>query len=449
MRCSLPRATAAVVFSFYGGASKAVDFILKGNICYSANARRLQSYVQSYLVCEGGVSRGVFTEIPGRYRGFPLHDFGECLIIPGLCDLHLHAPQYTYRGLGMDLELLDWLNTHTFPEEARYADLDYAKRAYSLFADDLRRGATTRASILATIHAPATLMLMEMMEHTGLITLVGKVNMDRNSPDCLREVSAQAAYDDTKDWIERASGRFARTSPILTPRFVPTCTGQLMQKLGELQRDYNLPVQSHLSENQGEIDWVSKLHPEAACYGKVYDNCGLFGGDAPTIMAHCVWTQGDEEALMRERGVYIAHCPQSNTNLASGIAPVRRFLDSGMRVGLGTDVAGGCHTSIFRAMSDAIQASKLRWRLVDQSLAQLTVAEAFYLGTVGGGSFFGKVGSFEDGYEFDAVVIDDTSLATTRPLPIEDRLARIIYLSDDSFIRAKYARGCEINLEPV
>ncbi|MCL2856465.1 MAG: amidohydrolase family protein [Oscillospiraceae bacterium] len=422
-----------------------MNLILKGSICYSKSLRELATLEGGYIVCEGGVSRGVFREVPEKYSTFSVADYGESVIIPGLVDLHLHAPQYSYRGLGMDLELLDWLSTHTFPEESRYAELDYADKAYSAFVDNLKRGSTTRAGVFATIHAPATLLLMEKLEHSGLVTLVGKVNMDRNSPDFLREASAQSAYEATRAWIEQSLGKFRNTAPIISPRFVPTCTGELMRGLGELQKEFGLPVQSHLSENRGEIAWVKELHPRAEFYGEVYDSYGLFGGDGvPTIMAHCVWSHGAEEALLRENGVYIAHCPQSNTNLASGIAPIRRFLEGGQRVGLGTDVAGGCHTSIFRAMTDAIQCSKLRWRLVEQNDAPLTVPEAFYLGTIGGGSFFGKVGSFEDGYEFDAVVIDDSPLAATNPLPLEDRLARIIYLSNDSQIRAKYVRGKKV-----
>jgi len=163
-------------------------------------------------------------------------------------------------------------------------------------------------------------------------------------------------------------------------------------------------------------------------------------------MAHCVHSAGAEEALIKQNGVYVAHCPQSNTNLASGIAPIRRFLDNGLRIGLGSDVAGGCHTSIFRAMSDAIQVSKLYWRLIEQNDVPLTEKEAFYLGTAGGGSFFGKVGSFEDGYEFDALVIDDSSIhpQPSRNLSIENRVARIIYLAGDVAICGKYVRGKNI-----
>lgn len=161
-------------------------------------------------------------------------------------------------------------------------------------------------------------------------------------------------------------------------------------------------------------------------------------------MAHCVWSSEEEILRMKERGVYVAHCAQSNANLASGIAPVRRYMDLGLKVGLGSDVAGGVHTSIFRAMSDAIMASKLRWRLTDDSLKPLTVEEAFYLGTVGGGAFFGKVGSLEKGYEFDAVVMDDSALRSPRTLTLEERLERLIYLSESCQVSAKFVAGRQI-----
>ena len=425
-----------------------MNVILKGDICYSKSLRALETRANSYLICQDGVSAGVFSEIPERYRDFPLRDHSGRMIIPGLCDLHTHAPQYAFRGLGMDLELLAWLRTHAFAEEAKYAALGYAERAYSLFADDLRRGATTRACVYATIHTPATLLLMEKLERTGIVTLVGRVNMDRTGPGPLREPSARAACEATRDWIERASGRFQNTAPIVTPRFAPACTEALMHGLGALQREFGLPVQSHLSESRGEIDLVRKLYPQAGCYAEVYDRFGLFGGDCvPTVMAHCVLSEGAEQALLAARGVYVAHCPQSNMNLSSGIAPVRRFLNRGIPVGLGSDVAGGCHTSIFRAMSDAIQVSKLHWRLVAQDDPPLGVKEAFYLGTRGGGSFFGKAGSFEPGYEFDALVIDEYALAGPGALGPEDRLARVIYLSEGTSIREKYVRGKKICLD--
>ena len=294
--------------------------------------------------------------------------------------------------------------------------------------------------MFGTIHRPATELLMDLIEETGVRALVGKVNMDRNSPDILREESAAASLEDTARWISETKGKYRNVAPILTPRFTPSCTDELMEGLGKLQRETGLPVQSHLSENLSEIEWVKQLRPWARFYGEAYSRPGLFGGECPTVMAHCIWSGEEERALMKEQGVFLAHCPQSNMNVSSGIAPVRTWLNEGQKAGLGSDVAGGAHLSIFRAMTDAIQCSKLRWRLVDDSLAALTLPEALYLATKGGGEFFGKVGSFEPGYEFDAIVMDDSALPTTRKCTLAERLERVIWLSDGLPL-AKYVAG--------
>lgn len=420
------------------------NFVLKGCICYSRDARTLITVEQGYLVCVDGRSAGVYRELPTEYAAFPLTDYGDRMIVPGLTDLHLHAPQYSFRGLGMDLELLEWLNTRTFPEEAKYKDREYAKKAYSIFAENMKRSATTRACMFATLHREATEVLMDLMEETGLKTMVGKVNMDRNCPEFLAEESAQASAEDTRAWLEDIKGRYQNTAPILTPRFIPTCSDGLMERLKEIQAEYGLPVHSHLSENQGEIAWVKELCPWSEFYGDAYDHFGLFGKGVKTIMAHCVWPPKEEIRRMRDNGVFVAHCPQSNTNLSSGIAPVRTFLEEGIQTGLGTDVAGGVGESVFRAMADAIQVSKLRWRLADDSLKPLAVEEAFYLGTMGGGAFFGKVGSFLEGYELDAVVLNDEALKHPQPLKLRERLERFIYLSDERHIDAKYVSGNKV-----
>lgn len=416
-------------------------FALKGDILFSRTPTELVVFEQHYAVCIDGVCAGVFPELPERFAAIPVLDYTGKLIIPGLVDLHAHAPQYAFRALDMDLELLDWLDTQTFPQEARYADLSYAQTAYTIFTDALRRSATTRAVLFGTLHVPATRLLMELLEQSGLETYVGKVNMDRNSPDCLRESDTATSLAATRDWLESCQS-LTHCRPILTPRFVPSCSDALMQGLGDLQRETGLPVQSHLSENQGEIAWVRELCPQSNGYGDAYDRFGLFGGNGcPTIMAHCVWSDADERARMKQNGVFIAHCPQSNTNLSSGIAPVRTFLREGLSIGLGSDIAGGVHLSIFRAMADAVQVSKLRWRLCDQSLPPLTLPEAFFLGTRGGGAFFGKVGAFEPGYAFDALVLEDADLPCPFALTPEQRLTRIIYLSDDRAVQHKYVAG--------
>lgn len=420
-------------------------FILKGNVIYSKSPQEFQICEHSYLVCEEGLVKGIYLTLPFEYGGYPVEDYGERIIIPGLTDLHVHASQYAFRGLGMDMELLDWLETNTFPEESKFWDMEYARRAYGIFVENLRKGATTRASIFATIHREATLLLMDLLEGAGLSTMVGKVNMDRNSPSYLCEASAEASAADTVEWIKDVQHkRYKHTQPILTPRFIPSCSDELMEKLKMIQLRYSLPLQSHLSESPGEIDWVKELCPWSGFYGDAYDRFGLFGADCRTIMAHCVYSDDREIARMKENGVFAVHCPESNMNIASGVSPVRKLLDAGVHVGLGSDVAGGSTENMFTAMVHAIQASKLRWRLKDESLKPLTVEEVFYMATKGGGEFFGKVGSFEPGYELDAVVLDDTRLKHPQPLEVRKRLERMIYFSDDREIHAKYVAGTKL-----
>ena len=211
-------------------------------------------------------------------------------------------------------------------------------------------------------------------------------------------------------------------------------------------KDATTDINTYLSENLSEIGWVKELCPWSTCYGDAYDHFGLLG--EKTIMAHCVYSTDEEVDLLRRTGTYIAHCPQSNAQLASGIAPIRRYLDLGMNVGLATDVAGGADLSMWRCMADAVAVSKLRWRLVDQSLSPLTTQEAFWMATMGGGSFFGKVGSFAEGYELDALVLDDSAIRTPRDLTVWERLERYVYLAEEGgYLTRKFVAGRQIDLD--
>lgn len=418
-------------------------FALKGIFVYSTSKSEIK-VIDGYAISQMGICQGVYKEIPKEWDGIKIHDYSGKLIIPGLTDLHLHAPQYSYRGTGMDLELLEWLETYTFPEESKYQDLAYAKEAYSAFVKDLLYSPTTRACIFATIHKEATITLMDMLEESGLKTMVGKVNMDRNCSDSIREKSAKESIDDTISVIEYALEHYSNTKPILTPRFIPTCSDELMRKLTNLKEKYHLALQSHLSENPSEIDWVRQLCPNAKSYAYAYDDSGSFHSSGKTVMAHCVYVTKEEEALMKDKEVFVAHCPESNINLASGIAPIKRFLDKGLKVGIGSDVAGGSSINLFRAMALAIQVSKMYWRLIDSTYKPLTIEEVFYLATKGGGEFFGKVGSFEKGYEMDAVVLCDKSIETVKSFSPKERLERLIYLGTNENIKAKYVAGKQI-----
>ena len=420
------------------------SFIIKGNICQTINSKELDLHEKAYVICENGISKGIFDKIPEKYANSPVYDYGDALIFPGMVDMHVHAPQYAFRGTSMDLELMDWLNRYTFPEEEKYENLEYAEKAYALFVNALKNGATTRACIFATRHRYATELLMKLMEESGIISYVGKVNMDREASDALTEESADMSAYTTFGWLNAVKDKFENTKPILTPRFIPCCTDKLMEELREIQMAYGIPVQSHLSESKGEIDFVKFLRPENPFYGDSYNEYDLFGKnddidtDVKTVMAHCVWSTDEEVELMRKNGVFVAHCPASNMNLTSGIAPIRKYLDLGLDIGLGSDIAGGHSESIFRAITDAIQVSKMYFRMVDETYKPLVFSEAFYLATKGGGSFFGKVGSFEEGYELDAVIMDDSVLVHPQNLTLAERMERAVYLGlDEKNITAK------------
>ena len=417
--------------------------LIKGSFIYSIDKDNIEIKENQYLLIRDGKSEEFYEEIPSRLKNIQIEDYGDNIIIPGLIDLHIHAPQYAFRGMGMDMQLLNWLNTYAFKEEGKYRDLEYAKKQYSKFVSDVKNSATTRLSIFATLHKDATIMLMDMLEEAGIKAYVGKVNMDRNSPEFLTEDTLKSK-EDTIEWLEDTKDRYKNIKPILTPRFIPSCTDNLMEEIKQINNIYNIPVQSHLSENKSEIEWVAELHPDTKNYAEAYDKYNLFGKNNKTIMAHCVHCPDDELELIKQNNVVVAHCPQSNANLTSGIAPIKNMLSMGINVGLGSDIAAGSSLSIFRAMSDAVQVSKLRESLTGQKNQTLTLTEVFYLGTKGGGKFFGDVGSFEKGYEFDAVVLNDKSFGDNSDFTLKERLERIIYLSDDRNIVAKYVAGNKI-----
>ena len=427
------------------------SFIVKGNICQTKTMQELDLYENSYVVCVDGISKGIFSNIPEDYKHLTLIDYTDKLIFPGMVDLHVHAPQYAFRGMCMDLELMDWLNRYTFPEEEKYEDLEYAEKAYGMFVDAMKKGATTRSCIFATRHRYATELLMKMMEESGLVSYVGKVNMDREASEALTEASADISAYTTFGWINAVKDKYINTKPILTPRFIPCCTDKLMEELREIQMAYGIPVQSHLSESKGEIEFVKFLRPENPFYGDSYNEYDLFGKnddintDVKTVMAHCVWSTDEEVDMMCKNDVFVAHCPASNMNLTSGIAPIRKYLERGLHIGLGSDVAGGHSDSIFRAVTDAIQVSKMYFRMVDEACKPLVFSEAFYLATKGGGAFFGNVGSFEEGYEFDAVIMDDSILSHPQSLTLAERMERAVYLGlDEKNIQAKFVAGRKI-----
>lgn len=418
---------------------------VRGNIIFTKDFGKFEIFKDGYILYEDGLVKGVFEELPKEYNSIEVKNYGDKLIIPGFIDLHLHGAQFPNLGLGLDKELMPWLETYTFPEERKYSDLQYAKKVYSKFVKELWKNGTTRSVIFASIHLEATKLLMDIINEAGLGAYVGKVNMDRNCPDFICE-DTDKSLRDTESFIREYGSKYERVKPIISPRFVPTCTPKLLKGLGELSKEYKVAVQSHLDENIGEINLVKELHPDSLNYASIYEEAGLLGHQ-PTIMAHCVLLKEDEIELISKNNVFIAHCPNSNSNLASGIAPIRKFLKAGIPIGLASDIAGGHSLSMCSVIVAGAQVSNIKWLDGGKIEPPLNTPELFYLATKGSGAFFGKVGSFEMGYEFDALVIDDSSLIGLKELSLEERLQKFIYTGSWNNIQERYVFG-EVVREP-
>ena len=416
--------------------------IYKGNFLFTPHRESFRVIEQGYVCVQNGVIVHVGTNLP---RPLPpeaeVIDFGDCLVIPAMNDMHVHASQYRNQGISMDLELLTWLNTYTFPEEAKFADTNYARRIYRRFIHDLWRMGTMRAAVFATIHHESTRLLMKLFQEAGMGAMVGKVCMDRNSPEELCE-TVREAIRANEALIAEFNDPQGLVRPIITPRFIPSCSPEMLKACGQLASKHGIAVQSHLSENRKEIETVKSLEPSSTCYGDAYLRYNLFG-QTPTLMAHCVYSSDEEIELMRRQGVMAVHCPTSNLNLSSGMAAMRTLIERGVRVALGSDISGGHDLNMFRVIVYAIQVSKAI-KAVQGIEPQLSLPEAFWCATKSAGSFFGQVGSFEPGYEFDALVIDDHELNFDH-YTLEQRLERFIYLGDDRNIIHRFCRGKEIS----
>ncbi|KAF7714902.1 Guanine deaminase [Penicillium ucsense] len=387
---------------------------------------------------------------------------------PGFIDTHIHAPQFPNVGLFGSSTLLDWLETYTFPVESKFGlQVDQlrgkntlpestpasALRIYDqVVARTLSHG-TTCASYFATIHVPATNALAALCHSRGQRAFIGRVCMDNPDfcPSYYKDISAEdslSASRSTIDYIHRLDPKGVLVKPILTPRFAPTCTRAALEGLGKMAAEFNPPlhIQTHISENTNEIALVKELFPEADSYAAVYDRYDLL--TKRTILAHAVHLTPEERQLVRQRDAKISHCPASNSALGSGIAPVRTFLDDGIKVGLGTDVSGGYSPSILEAVRQACLVSRLLGHTASfkQSKTEqvqenghadkkssldrekLSVEESLYLATRGGAAVVdmaADLGGFDEGMIWDAQLIELGSVQDVTESPLSQQTNRV------------------------
>jgi guanine deaminase len=341
-------------------------------------------------------------------------------VLPGMVDLHVHAPQWPQMGKALDLPLEQWLQKYTFPLESRYADSAFAAEVYESLVANLLANGTTTALYFGTIHLAATRVLADICLRRSQRALIGRVAMDdaRQCPDFYRDPDAAVAERETRafiDYVNALPGGRGLIYPVITPRFIPACTDDLLRRLGALARDSGCHVQTHCSESDWEHQFV--LQRCGRTDTAALDSFGLLS--RRTVLAHGNFISDADARLIVERGAGIAHCPLSNVYFSDAVFPLRRMLDAGVHVGLGTDIAGGASASLLENARQAISASRLLETGVDaqQPRAQrrrphsrIDAVTAFWLATAGGGIALDlPIGLFAPGYQFDACVIDATA----------------------------------------
>lgn len=328
---------------------------------------------------------------------------------PGFIDTHIHAPQYPNNGIFGESTLLDWLNTYTFPLESSFKNNSVAKDVYAKVITKTLDFGTTTASYYGTIHTGATEILANEALTLGQRAFIGKVCMNDNSPKYYCETTEESKKGTLEiiDYTNKVNPEGDLVKPIITPRFAASCTDKLLRWLGELRKSKDYPCQTHLSENEKEIEWMAQLFPQYKSYTDIYYQTGLLGHR--TVLAHCIHLSDDEKQLLVKTKSGIAHCPTSNSSITSGSARVRWLLNSGINVSLGTDCSGGFTPSLLEVARHALLVSHHVVMQTHNDKEKLSVKDVLYLATMGGAKVMDitdKVGTFAIGKKFDAQLID-------------------------------------------
>src|SRR6056297_1808081 len=392
------------------------------------------------LVIEGGhiAAIGPAAALHAAYPQARRHDMGAHLITAGFVDAHVHYPQ-TAMIASWGKRLIDWLNTYTFPEEMRFADPAYAAEIAGRYLDlTLAHGTTTTVSY-CTIHPASVTAFFEAAQARGLRAVAGKTCMDRNAPDGLRD-TAQSAHDDSRALLERWHG-VDRLSYAITPRFSPTSSPEQLEALGSLWAEHpDCLMQTHLSEQTDEIEWVRSLYPQARDYLDTYEAHGLLG--ARGLYGHAIHLTDRERDRLREVGAALIHCPTSNTFIGSGLFDMAARVAEGQRVGLATDTGGGSSFSMLRTMAAAYEIGQLTG-------TALHPAQLLWLGTAGSAQALHMghlIGTIAPGMEADLVALDlaSTPAIAQRAGRAEDMweaLFPTIMMGDDRAISQVWVAG--------
>ncbi|MGX7139782.1 guanine deaminase [Enterococcus silesiacus] len=380
-------------------------------------------------------------------------------ILPGFIDLHIHAPQWAQAGTALDLPLYEWLNTYTFPLEAKFSDVQFAEQVYSDLVSQLIKNGTTTALYFATVHREASLRLAEICSEKGQRGLVGKVVMDdqEQNPEYYRDASATTALVETELFIQEVLELNKQTPqgvyPVVTPRFIPSCTDDSLKGLGALATKYDIHIQSHCSES----DWAHTFVQERFGKNDAYalNDFGLI--TEKSVMAHCGFLSDDDMKLFAEKGTAVAHCPISNAYFGNAVTPIARLLnDYQVETGLGSDISGGFSPSLFDNIRQAVMSSRMLNDGVDKdccgekrgvSGSSITLNEAFYLATAGGGESLSlPIGKLAVDYIWDVQIVNTKELPLfSDEEPLLTIFQKILYLTRPESIDEVWIQGKKVH----
>lgn len=376
-----------------------------------------------------------------KTAGLEIDDYRDKLIVPGFVDTHIHYPQTEMIGAYGE-QLLEWLTRYTFPTEQQYHCADYSKRMSKFFLDQLLLNGTTTALVFGTVHPQSVDALFKEASDINMRLVAGKVMMDKNAPDALLETPEESERD-TRELIARWHNR-QRLSYALTPRFAPTSSPELLQKVRLLKQEFpDVYMHTHLSENVAELSWVKEMHPEHQHYLDVYHQYGLTGERC--VFAHCLHLDDSEWDCLHDTDSTIAFCPTSNLFLGSGLFNLQKSWQKQVRVGMGTDVGAGTTFNMLETLSEAYKVGQLqRYRL--------SAFEAFYHATLGGARALhldDKIGNFNAGKEADFVVLEPgvsalQKLRASNSKTLAEKLFVLMTLGDDRNVYCTYVDGEQV-----
>ena len=391
--------------------------------------------VEQGEVVELGPAAQLLPKLEGNAE---VEDLSGKILVPGFIDCHVHYPQlHIIASYGE--QLLDWLNHYAYPEEQRFADVEYARMVADQFIDGLLKNGTTTALVFATVHPHSADAIFEAAAARNMRLVAGKVLMDQHCPDSLRD-DPESGYADSRALIERWHGK-DRLGYAITPRFVLTSSEEQLRAAGRLAQEFpDAWLHTHLAENTQEVEAIAAEFPWSRSYLDVYDRFGLVR--ERSMFAHCLHLDDEDRGCMSGKGAAAAFCPSSNLFLGSGLFDLRATREAGIRTGLATDVGGGTSLSMLRTMSDAYKVLHLQ----DQALPPM---RALYLATLGAAEALyldDRIGNFAQGKEADFVVLDpDVSPGTPRraadTASIAEQIFALMIQGDDRNVAGAYLLG--------